>query len=748
MAFSIKFDYRFDSTGFFNDPARRTTLEGAAAEWETLIGDEFADVPAEASFEVSNPSQPGSTERVTLTERLDDILIFVGARNIPGSTAAFAGPTGYSLFGDVYSARISNDFRGSGPVSNFEPWAGQISFDTTTNWHYGLDAPPSGKLDLFTLAIHEIGHVLGIGTSSTFNALIAPGNPPTFNGVNTMALNGGRGVPLDRDEGHIQEGFSGNSVVLDPILERGTRLTPSAIDRAMLADIGYKVTGFAAQGNTPAITTNAGESIRGTDLDDAIDAVGGNDVIFGEGGNDTIRGGSGNDQLQGEGGDDHLIGDTGADTLFGQSGADLLEGGPNNDQLQGGQGADTLTGGSGKDSIFGHDGVDTFRFSLGGGQDLLYDFDVGSELLQLVDSGFSSTQAALSAVSKPFSNVSRITLRDGSKVDIYHTSQSGTPLHAGNVKVVSADGLNRRITGTDGDETLTGGGGDDTLEGGRGNDTARYDGPQVAFTLTLSYDQTRLTDRRPAEKGGQGTDLLRSIEFLDFGTEIAIFDGSPMKLDIFDGPTTLNADEFFEIIELYIAYFNRAPDALGLSYWATLFADGFTLPEMAASFFTQVETRAAYAAVLDPAGNLDLSDPAKVSGFVAAVYDNVLGRIPDGPGFEFWVDKLQNDPAVTPGAFIMAIIGGAKFAAEPTAQTFVDREYLATKADLGAYFAVIKGMSDVADAAASMALFDGSRESRDAARVAIDRHYADALDAETGDFLMPLVGVMEDPFLI
>jgi hypothetical protein len=45
MAFTIKFDYRFDINGFFADAGRRATLEAAAAEWEMLIRDDFASIP-------------------------------------------------------------------------------------------------------------------------------------------------------------------------------------------------------------------------------------------------------------------------------------------------------------------------------------------------------------------------------------------------------------------------------------------------------------------------------------------------------------------------------------------------------------------------------------------------------------------------------------------------------------------------------------------------------------------------------
>jgi hypothetical protein len=148
VAFTITLDYRFDTSGFFNSADRRATLEAAAAEWAKLIEDDFAEIPAGSSFEVSHPSIMGARESVTLQNPIGGILIFVGARSFTGNTLAMAGPTGTNLAGDIHQARISSDFRSTGAVSDFEPWAGQISFDTGTDWHFGMDDPVGDKLDL------------------------------------------------------------------------------------------------------------------------------------------------------------------------------------------------------------------------------------------------------------------------------------------------------------------------------------------------------------------------------------------------------------------------------------------------------------------------------------------------------------------------------------------------------------------------------------------------------------------------
>ena len=276
------------------------------------------------------------------------------------------------------------------------------------------------------------------------------------------------------------------------------------------------------------------------------------------------------------------------------------------------------------------------------------------------------------------------------------------------------------LTGDAGDDTLEGGAGDDLLNGGEGLDTASFSGNRANYTLTLSPAGLSVTDRRD---GGEGTDQLIDIELLDFAGQSSSFD-----LTQFAGPTSLSEEVFESFIELYIAYFNRAPDAVGLNFWGTAYANGMSLEEMATLFIDQDETREVYAS---GTSNED---------FARSVYNNVLGRTPDQEGFEFWV-KTLDDGSVGRDQFILEVLRGVNEGTD-------DRTYLDSKVDLGAYFAVHKGMSGVENASTVMGLFDGTAEGLDAAVDAINQLYESASDAEGGEFLMPLVGVLDDPFIM
>ncbi len=274
------------------------------------------------------------------------------------------------------------------------------------------------------------------------------------------------------------------------------------------------------------------------------------------------------------------------------------------------------------------------------------------------------------------------------------------------------------LYGEAGNDLIAGGLGNDVIDGGVGIDTAAFSGTLSSYSLMLSATSTTVADRRV---GGDGFDKLVGVEFLEF-------ENSTFNLMQFGGTTGLSEQNFESFIELYIAYFNRAPDAVGLNFWGTAFANGTTLEEIATFFIDQNETRATYPTSLS---NAD---------FATAVYNNVLGRVPDQAGFDFWVNALDSG-AQGRDQFILSVLEGVQDGS-------ADRTYLDNKVDVGAYFAVHKGMSDVSNASSAMALFDGSQAGIDNAVNAIDDFYQDALAPNNGEFLMQVVGVLDDPFTV
>ncbi|MGC1504305.1 MAG: hypothetical protein WA782_09225 [Sulfitobacter sp.] len=369
-SFSMEFDYRFDTFGFFTAEVR-AAMEEVARIWENIIQDEFPDFDAGQTVSVRNP-ETNDLVPITLDQTIDDLLIFVGSDtgasiNMGSTTSnilADAGPSGFdSVFSDLNSLRIANDFRGQGPTTDFEPYIGSARFNRDVDWNFSIAGPVDGKVDFIETALHEIGHVLGIGPSGTYSAFVTG---TQFTGPNAIATNSGQPVPLQSaTDDHVRDGFLNDTVLMDPSIS-GERNMPSDIDKALLADIGYEIDGFTKQGTPFTLATNNAESIFGRTIADEINGLAGNDTI------------------------------------------------------QGGDGNDSLSGGAGDDQLFGQNGVDAFYIGFGDQGTTIGDFDISNEKIFIDPAfGFATAQAVLDTLTKPFSNVDQLVLGNGATVSIF-----------------------------------------------------------------------------------------------------------------------------------------------------------------------------------------------------------------------------------------------------------------------------------------------------------------------------------------
>jgi len=84
---------------------------------------------------------------------------------------------------------------------------------------------------------------------------------------------------------------------------------------------------------------------------------------------------------------------------------------------------------------------------------------------------------------------------------------------------------------------------------------------------------------------------------------------------------------------LYQAAFDRAPDPEGLGFWVRHFDTGMvTHQEMAGHFIRSEEFETKYG------GAASVDNDA----FLTLLYNNILDRDPDQPGFDFWQDQQEN----------------------------------------------------------------------------------------------------------
>ncbi len=130
------------------------------------------------------------------------------------------------------------------------------------------------------------------------------------------------------------------------------------------------------------------------------------------------------------------------------------------------------------------------------------------------------------------------------------------------------------------------------------------------------------------------------------------------------------------VAELYVAFFGRAPDSVGLDYWVN--DSGLSLEQISASFFDQSETKERYPIALSN------------ESFVAAIYQNLFNREPDQTGLDYWVGELTRyeesggTEGISRDKMILAIVNGAQDVPE---EGIYDLTILNNKTDVGLYFA-------------------------------------------------------------
>ncbi|QJW96830.1 FG-GAP-like repeat-containing protein [Frigoriglobus tundricola] len=250
-AVAIQINYSLDSTGFFtNNPAAQAILQQAANELGNSLNENLSAITPSGSNTWNatffDPRTGSVTSVANLNVAANTLVVFVGARALNSSEAGYGGYGGYSSTGTAaWNSTIQT--RGA---TGFAPWGGSVTFDTTQNWYFGQSASvPSNQLDFYSVAEHELGHILGIGTSPQWTNLSQGGY---FLGANAEAVYGGP-VPVTADDGHWANNLTVNGArgVMDPSLPYGTRVNWSALDAAALRDLGWNSTAAASPPVSP-----------------------------------------------------------------------------------------------------------------------------------------------------------------------------------------------------------------------------------------------------------------------------------------------------------------------------------------------------------------------------------------------------------------------------------------------------------------------------------------------------------------
>lgn len=197
------------------------------------------------------------------------------------------------------------------------------------------------------------------------------------------------------------------------------------------------------------------------------------------------------------------------------------------------------------------------------------------------------------------------------------------------------------LTGNALNNLIRGNGGNDTVDGGAGTDVFIASGAINNYSVSKTSAGYVLRNKA---NGVDGTDTLANIETIRF---------SDKTVNLAVQAKALAADQkkLTSLLELYVSFFNRVPDADGMSYWIDQIAAGQTIPQIAEAFYS---AGVAYSELTGFSATMSNAD------FINVIYKNVLGR-PDGAdagGLKYWSESLTTG-AASRGTLVTTILASA-----------------------------------------------------------------------------------------
>lgn len=208
--------------------------------------------------------------------------------------------------------------------------------------------------------------------------------------------------------------------------------------------------------------------------------------------------------------------------------------------------------------------------------------------------------------------------------------------------------------------------------------TVTVAGPRANYELSLSGNTLTVKDLG-SDVSQTYTDVA-AIRFADMGVYPSVAEAARQ----------LPEAQLQSLIELYIAFFNRTPDAEGMLYWMEALRAGTSLERIADHFY---EAGKLYPDLTGYSSSMSAAD------FVRVVYKNVLGRTgataPSDVEVNYWADQIVS------GRFTKASIINAMLVSARTFANDPDYAWVTTllnnKVKVGRIVALEQGISFLSD---------------------------------------------------
>jgi len=158
--------------------------------------------------------------------------------------------------------------------------------------------------------------------------------------------------------------------------------------------------------------------------------------------------------------------------------------------------------------------------------------------------------------------------------------------------------------------------------------TVQINGSRAEYRVIPTATGVVVTDLVCARNGSVS---LSAVDHL-------VFDDHTVNLAVQARAASMAAADLRHLLELYVAFFNRVPDADGLVYWIDQFIAGRSIPQIAETFYA--------AGMLYPSLT-GLSVGMSNADFVNIIYRNVFGRPADADphGLAYWNGELASGRA-------------------------------------------------------------------------------------------------------
>gem|GEM_PF-558988 len=415
----------------------------------------FADHNGDSIVENENEG----TDEVRTGLAAFSIASFAHVETLTGTSAAGQTLTGNGGANAIFGGSGNDTIDGGGGGDSMTGGAGddiyfvESSFDRVFESAGGGTDEIRSSLPNFSLAdLPEVENLTGL-SGAEVQGLTGNSRANRITGGSGMdAIDGGAGDDV------MIGGLGDDLYLVDSLGDSVVELAGQGRDEVRTALAAYTL---AANADVLMGTSNAGQSLTGNALDNAIEGGFGNDVLDGAGGSDTLYGRGGDDvYVLGAGdvavefadqGTDEIRTALAAFSLAGIANVENLAGTAATGQaLTGSAGSNRIAGGAGNDVIDGGAGNDVM--AGGAGNDVYVVDSAGDSVVEISGEGTQDQVRTALAAYTLGANVEYLT----------GTSATGQRL--------TGNGVTNVIAGGTGNDVLNGAGGADRLIGGAGHD--------------------------------------------------------------------------------------------------------------------------------------------------------------------------------------------------------------------------------------------------------------------------------------